>query len=178
MLTDAHMPRPNQVKQCISVATGEVAVANAGEELVSYAIGSCIVVTLYNAATCSGAIAHIMLPGTAPDNTTKVATRYAQNAIEAILAMMQWPTVNADALAVCLVGGGNVLKRENETICSHNIQSVRSIIKAFNMHIEAESLGGTVRRSVRFDVSSGALYVREDGAPEYLLWSSKGDFCG
>jgi chemotaxis protein CheD len=157
----------------IYVSTGEVAFGKAGQELVSHAIGSCIVVTLYNPATESGAMAHIMLPGAAPTREHEHTNRYAQNAITSILNMMGWPRTTGHDLQVCLIGGGNVLKRSDDIICSKNIASVKEIIEDYNLNVCAESLGGEIRRSARLDVRSGAVYIREDGAAERLLWSSR-----
>ncbi|OGJ94178.1 MAG: hypothetical protein A2487_07680 [Candidatus Raymondbacteria bacterium RifOxyC12_full_50_8] len=63
-------------RHVIDVQTGEVGVGTGNTALVSSAIGSCIVIGLYDPVACAGGLAHAMLPGSAPihgtDNVLKI----------------------------------------------------------------------------------------------------------
>ncbi|MBI4669609.1 MAG: hypothetical protein HY747_10600 [Elusimicrobia bacterium] len=79
---------------------------------------------------------------------------------------------NRDDLEVCLVGAGNVLKRNDDTICQDNIASVVQLLREKRIKIRAEALGGTNRRSVRLDVERGSVFYVEADEKEKLLWKA------
>jgi len=109
-------------------------------------------------------MAHVMLPGIAPRGKDIQRTRYAVDAIEEVIERMSRLGVNRDDIEVYLVGGGNVLRREEESICKKIIESVTGILKEKRIRIKAQSLGGTERRSVSLDVDTGIVrYTVGDG---------------
>ncbi len=161
------------MKKILDVFTGEVKSCGNECELVSHAIGSCIVITMYDPHAKYGAMAHVMLPGKAPDKETELPTKYAEDAIDALIRHMDLNPEDHSSVEITLIGGGNVLKRENDTICRKNIQSVKELLIHKKLPISAESLGGTERRSVRFNVETGEVFIRINGSKEIVLWGSQ-----
>jgi len=160
-------------KKIIYVLTGEVKIGAEGEVLKSSAIGSCIVVSVYNIKLKKGGLAHIMLPGKAPETTNYPKTRYAIDAIHDLISKMNLTVAESKNIEVCLVGGGNVLKKENDSIAYNNIESVLEILQEKNIKIIAKSVGGIDRRSITLNNETGCVkYTIGDGA-EMLLWNSQ-----
>ncbi len=150
----------------IYTSTGEVKTGRRNEILKSSGIGSCIVITAYHPGKKIGVMAHIMLPGIAPRGKDIQRTRYAADAIEEVIERMRRFEVSQEDIEVCLVGGGNVLRREEdeEGVCKNIIESVTGILKEKCIRIKAQSLGGTERRSVSLDVDTGMVrYPGGDG---------------
>ncbi|MHC4483370.1 MAG: chemotaxis protein CheD, partial [Planctomycetota bacterium] len=114
------------MKKTIDVNTGEVKVG--GEKIVlrSLAIGSCIVIAAYDFKKKIGAMAHVMLPGRAPKKTLQ-KTKYAADAVDEMVSRMTRAGSNEGDIEACLVGGGNVLKKKDETICKDNIESTTQL---------------------------------------------------
>jgi chemotaxis protein CheD len=160
-----------KMKDVIDVGTGAVGVTSAGVMLRSTAIGSCIVIAAYDSSKKVGAMAHIMLPGSAPRKTLE-KTKYAVNAIDEMVNRMSRLGSNRGDIEVCLVGGGNVLQRQNDTICNNNIRSTIGLLKEKHIAIAARVLGGTKRKSISLDVESGSVYYTEGDKKEKLLWKS------
>ena len=159
------------MKGFINVSTGEVKAGKASNILVSNAIGSCIVVAAIDVVNNIGAMAHIMLPGKAPSKEIQQKTKYAVDAIDKMLQILQQQGAVLSDLSVCLVGAGNVLKKENYTICKDNIQSVINILNEKQLNISAKTLGGILRRSIRLDIENASVYFTEGESKEMLLWS-------
>lgn len=156
-------------RSIINVNTGQIRLAKKDAILRSAALGSCIAVVAYDHTKKIGAIAHIMLPGTAPADHTK-KNRYASNAISAILTKMIEAGSQKRDIEACIVGAGNVLKRDDDTICAINIESVTQLLKDNNVPVRASVLGGTERKSVALDIQSGIIsYTVGNGKPK-LLW--------
>ncbi|MBF0571481.1 MAG: chemotaxis protein CheD [Candidatus Omnitrophica bacterium] len=155
----------------IDVATGEIVVSKSGDILRSSAIGSCVVVCAYCRQKRVGGLAHIMLPGYCPHDRIIDKTNYAENAIEELLCQMNRFQADMEHLDVCLVGAANVLKRPEDTVAYHNIDSVTDILRKKRINVQAQSVGGTNRRSATLDTAKGCvLFTEGDGATK-LLWT-------
>jgi len=153
----------------IYVQTGEVEASIGDVTLKSSAIGSCVVVAAYDCRKKIGALAHIMLPGKAPDNKMYEKKRFAVDAIDVMMNDLYSLGANVSDIEVCLVGGANVLKREKDTIGKVNIKSVLQILRDMNLPIKGESLGGVERRSLSLHTEDGVVYYTiGDGAREVL----------
>ena len=113
-----------------------------------------------------------MLPGRAPKQDSPHRTRYAADAIDVMINKVSRLGANRDDIEVCLVGGGNVLKRNDDTICKDNIESVVGFLREKHIKIRAEALGGTKRRAVSLDVERGSIYYSEGDEDDRLLWKA------
>ncbi len=156
----------------VDVNTGELKSAKCNGILRSVAIGSCIVVACYDSLRMIGVMAHIMLPGKAPDNAG-VKTKYADDAIAGIMSFLTINHSCAQEVDICLVGGGNVLKKENDTICKANIESVTSILDRNGFTVCASVLGGFDRKSIRMYIDRGIVCFTRGDEDEQLLWGVK-----
>ena len=116
-------------------------------------------------------MAHIMLPGIAPQQSLE-KTKYAFDGIEQLLDQMFEARAGTDEIEVCLVGAGNVLQKEDDTICDANIESVTSILKEKNIPVMVSALGGTKRKSVFMDVEYGSISYTEGDEKEKTLWQA------
>jgi len=157
------------MKEIIDVNTGEVRVDTTKIVLRSIAIGSCIVIAAYDSKNKIGAMAHIMLPGRAPRDTSE-RTKYAADAIDEMINRMAHAGSNKDDIEVCLVGGGNVLKKEDDTICKDNIESTTRLLEQKHIPVRTALLGGTERKGVFLDIESGGVSYTEGDEKQKPLW--------
>jgi len=161
------------MKEVIYANTGEVKTGDSNNTLNSGAIGSCVVVTIYDALKKIGAMAHIMLPGIAPEGKTFNATKYASNAIHQIVELMRKGNNQINNLETCIIGGANVLRRPNDTIGQFNIKSVEKLLDEKGLKICARAIGGVERRTAIFDVEKGCVYFTEGDSKQKILWQTK-----
>ncbi len=159
------------MKHVEDVGVGIVTVTREKIVLKAIALGSCIGVAAYDAGERIGGMAHIMLPGRAPDKAVE-KTRYAASAIEEMIGQMIEMGSKPGDIEVCLVGGGNVLERDDDTICESNIESVRKILAGKGIVVQASSLGGTKRKSVLLDIDNGRISYTEGDEREKNLWQA------
>lgn len=162
----------NKIQTIIHVPTGEVKVGRSGSILKSNAIASCVVIAAYDSKQKVGGLAHVMVPGNSPEGRTSQTTRYATDAIEELVKRMTQLGVNIDDVEACLVGGGNVLKRKDDTICQDNISSVTNILNEKGIKIRAQAVGGTERRSISLDIEKECVQYTEGDSKRKILWSA------
>lgn len=153
----------------VDVNVGEVEIAGGSIVLRAIALGSCIGAAAFANRHRIGALAHIMLPGAAPDKAAH-RNKYAVNAIANIVKSFEAIGAELTEIEFCLVGAGNVLENVNDTICSSNINSVLATLDEYGIGVRASLLGGTLRKSVSLDVGSGLVLCSEGGGKERQLW--------
>ncbi|MBN1764079.1 MAG: chemotaxis protein CheD [Sedimentisphaerales bacterium] len=159
------------MQEVIDVQTGQVKVGRADVILKANALGSCVAVTAFDPENKIGAMAHVMLPGKAPDGKGQhECNRYAANAIDTILLKMNRLGASIENIKVALVGGANVLKRENDSIFLDNIISVLDLLEKKQLKINAQVLGGTQRRSVTLDIDNATIYYTEGDSGNMKLY--------
>jgi len=161
-------------KEIIYAMTGEVKKGDHNSILKSGAIGSCVVITAYNKKKQFGLMAHVMLPGKAPEKKDIKKTRYAHNAIDELIMLNKINKSNEDIIEVCIVGGANVLQKADDNIGQNVIDSIEEILKNKEIKVVARSLGGAQRRGISFDVETGKVYCSIGDGTEEFLWNFRG----
>ncbi len=154
----------------VDVQIGQVKAGKGKVILQSKAIGSCVAIVAYDAIKSIGVLAHVMLPGRAPAKKKVEKTKYTANSIVAIVNKMSKLGSKKDDIEVVLVGGGNILKREDDTICKDNIESALKLLSEKQLKVRARAVGGTARRSVSLDVEHGIVSYAEGNGGEQQLW--------
>jgi len=162
----------NPAKIMQYVNTGEVSSGGIETILNSGAIGSCIVITAFDPVKKVGAMAHVMLPGSALVRNQLHDTRYAANAVEEMVSQLNKFGIQKENIEICLIGGGNVLKRENDTIGKDNLDSVEKLLLEKQLQIKAREMGGFERRTVLFDIEKGSIYYTVGDSKQKILWQT------
>jgi len=139
------------------VATGCLATDFKNGIIRTSPLGSCVAVIAYDKGTKTGGIAHIMLQGKSPTKEKAEENKYAENAIENLLDALKSLGSNKANIEICLVGGANVLRKENDTIAENLILSIFEILERKKLNIKKTSLGGYERRTAKLILHSGIV---------------------
>jgi len=111
-----------------------------------------------------------MLPGKAPEKRNYQKTKYAFDAIKEMLKDLNNLGIKENDIEICLVGGGNVLRKKDDTIASDNIASVDENLLKRNLTIKARNVGGTQRRSVSLFINTACVYFSVGDGHEKILY--------
>ena len=155
----------------VAVGIGEVRTASAGDPpLLAFGLGSCVGVIAYDPAAKVGGMAHVMLPDDPPNGATGQASmpaRYANPGLRQLTDDIEALGGNRRRLVFKLVGGAQVLSvpgaEDRFNIGRRNIAAIRQHLEAAGHRIAGADVGGHKGRTVRFDVSTGVLTVRQVG---------------
>lgn len=131
--------------------------------VVTYALGSCIGLSLYDPLAMVGGILHLMLP----DSQFRSRGRelnpfaYADTGFYAFLEKAVALGAAKARLTAKVVGGSNMLQHSAVLdIGKRNAEAMLSILTREGIPITGKSLGGSVGRSMQLDLSNGAVVVR------------------
>lgn len=139
--------------------------------LVTYALGSCIGICLYDAQIKLGALVHIMLPLNM-EAGRKSPMKYADTGIRETLKQMEGKGARRSRITAKIAGGAKMFEVSGGSlgnIGQRNIESVRMVLKREGIQILKEDVGGSVARTLLFDVSNGLGCIRSYGKPETII---------
>jgi chemotaxis protein CheD len=149
------------------VLIGEIVVTDEQDDLTATGVGSCLVITVYDAGNRIGALAHAMLPRSGgrsqpsrPISENKRDTKYVEEAIDEILEKMQDMGTNRSNLESKLIGGANMFGVYEPDIGMENVVSAREKLKREGIKIVGEAVGGSQGRSVEFSIETGIVTVK------------------
>jgi chemotaxis protein CheD len=140
--------------------------------LVTYALGSCIGVCMFDPLAKVGGLLHIMLPDSALDPKKASANphMFADTGVADLLRQMLGCGATKRHITTRLAGGAQVLDPNNVfSIGKRNYAAVRKILWKQGLLVEGEMVGGEVSRTVRLEVGTGRFLIREAGQAEREL---------
>lgn len=144
-----------------------------GSELVTYALGSCIAVAVWDPATRVGGLLHFMLPDSALDRQSQGRDhpyRYADTGTPLLFREAYQQGAEKRRLVVRLAGGAAVVDDNGVfSIGKRNYTALRKILWRAGVLVHAEDIGGSVSRTVRLEVESGRMFIRTPGQNEREL---------
>lgn len=139
--------------------------------LVTYALGSCIGLCFYDARLRLGALLHIMLPLNMEAGRTH-PMKYADTGIKETLRQLEAKGASRRRLTVKIAGGAKMFEVSGSSlgnIGQRNIESVHTILRRESIPLLAEDVGGSVARTLLFDVGSGQGCIRCYGRKDIIF---------
>lgn len=139
--------------------------------LITYALGSCIGLCFHDPRLRLGALLHIMLPLNMEAGRTH-PLKYADSGIKETLRQMEARGASRSRMTVKIAGGAKMFEVSGSglgNIGQRNIESVHAILKRENIRLLAENVGGTVARTLLFDVASGQACIRSYGQKDIIF---------
>lgn len=156
----------------INVEMGEGAVSKSPDVILSQGVGSCVVLTLYDAKTNIGGLAHIMMPlSVAQDFSPPVKAKasgysFADTAIPALLDEMIKIGASGHGIYAKIIGGAKMFSSYADIkscIGEENIREVKRILRKHKTPLAGFDIGGGHGRNVEFHLDSGRVVVKAFG---------------
>jgi chemotaxis protein CheD len=159
----------------IVLGVGDFAAANqSGDELKTYALGSCVAVIFLDPdAVCVG-MDHVALPESSinQERAREKPGCFADTGIPALLELMKKYGSNGGGprMIVKLVGGASVMD-SNKTfnIGKRNVLAIKKILWRYRMGAVAEHVGGEISRTVTVDVDNGQVLLSSPGRQSWEI---------
>ncbi|TWI63930.1 chemotaxis protein CheD [Desulfobotulus alkaliphilus] len=146
--------------------------ANPGEELVTYSLGSCIGIVIYDPVVKVGGILHYMLPESSldPEKAGKNPYMFADTGIPALFKASYALGAKKQRMKVVIAGGAQILDQQGFfNIGKRNHMAVKKMFFRNNVIANHEDVGGNVNRTVRLKIVSGDIHIKVGGEGEKKL---------
>ncbi|MBN1362382.1 MAG: chemotaxis protein CheD [Sedimentisphaerales bacterium] len=145
--------------------------ANPSDVLVTYSLGSCIGVCLYDPAVHVGGMLHYQLPSSKmdPQRAQSKPLMFADTGMDLLLDKLVAMGANKKRLNVKLAGGAAMATGpQGFDIGKRNYLAIRKILWSNGMFINAEDVGGDTARNLYMDLADGTVTVRSSGLERCL----------
>ncbi|MEN6623022.1 MAG: chemotaxis protein CheD [Smithella sp.] len=149
------------------VGISDIKVSNkADDKIITYALGSCIGIVVFDPIAKVGGLLHYMLPESALDlNKAKEnPAMFADTGIPLLFKSCYKLGAEKKRMIVKAAGGASILDDTNFfRIGQKNIMAMRKIFWKNNVMIDKEDTGLNYNRTIRLDMSTGKVFVRSSG---------------
>lgn len=150
--------------ELIKVGMADLKVGKNPDSLISYGLGSCVGIALYDAQTKVGGLAHIMLPDSTQARATDNTAKFADTAIPVLLEQILRLGAQRSRVTAKIAGGSQMFSFAQATdimrIGDRNAEAVREVLKAHSIRILAEDVGGNYGRTVELLLESGVFVIK------------------
>lgn len=137
--------------------------SNPGDVLITYALGSCIGIAVYDPKAKVGGLLHFMLPDSTLDSNKAKTTpaMFADTGITLLFKSCYAIGAEKKRMIVKVAGGASILDDTNYfRIGQKNITAMRKIFWRNNVMIDSEDTGENFNRTVRLELSSGRCILK------------------
>jgi chemotaxis protein CheD len=160
------------VKTRVTIDISDAKVSNdPADVLVTYSLGSCIGVCLYDPATHIGGMLHYQLPSSKMD--TERARRspfmFADTGMALLIKKLISMGASKKRMDVRLAGGAAMATGpQGFDIGKRNYLAIRKVLWSNGMFINAEDVGGSSARNLYLNMDEGLVTVRSNGLEKCL----------
>jgi len=130
--------------------------------LVTYSLGSCIGITIFDPVAVVGGLLHFQLPdsGLNANGAQRDPCRYADTAIPVLFQTAYRLGARKQRLKVVVTGGSNLMDENRQfDIGRRNYVAARKILYRNNVLTDFEDIGGGRYRTVRLELESGRTII-------------------
>jgi chemotaxis protein CheD len=156
----------------IVVGVADMKVSNRAEDtIVTYSLGSCLGVTVYDPAKQVGGLVHCMLPFSTID-PVKAKTKpemFTDTGVANLLKKILEMGGEKKSLVVKVAGAAKLLDSKGIfKIGERNYEVLLKVLAKNGLSIAGEEVGGTIARTMYLDVGTGRTTLKR-GGKEVLL---------
>ncbi len=138
-------------------------IRNPEDTLITYSLGSCIGVTVYDPVARVGGLLHFMLPDSQidPEKAEKNPWIFADTGLPSLFKEAYRLGATKERLEVKLVGGSQIMDGSGFfNIGKRNYMAVLDMFRANDVPVKAEDIGGNGNRTLSLELFSGKVLIR------------------
>ena len=151
----------------ITVGVGDMKVSSqGGNEIVTFSLGSCVGVLLYDPKVKVAGLLHIMLPDSNLNlvRAQKQPAVFADTGLPLLFKSAYKLGAKKGRMRIIVVGGSQVMDAAGHfNIGKRNYTAVRKIFWRNNVLVDTEDVGGNVNRTVGVVVDTGQVWMKVNG---------------
>ncbi len=152
------------MSELIKVGMADYKVGRNPVSLISYGLGSCVGIALYDPVAKIGGLAHIMLPDSTQARSAENPAKFADTALPLMLSDMTRLGAAKFRITAKIAGGAQMFTFANATdimrVGERNTEAVRAVLKKIDIKLVAEDTGGNYGRTVELKLHAGIYRIK------------------
>lgn len=149
------------------VGVAQMAVSDVGgDELVTYALGSCLGVAVHDPVAGVGGLLHVMLPlsSSDPARAAENPSLYVDTGVPRLFRACYQAGADKRRLVVKVAGGATARDEDDIfQIGKRNLVVLRKLLWKNGVLLQAEDVGGRESRTMSLTIGSGEVTVKANG---------------
>ncbi|MDB5047334.1 MAG: chemotaxis protein CheD [Fibrobacteres bacterium] len=151
----------------VTVGISEMRVsADPAETLITYSLGSCVGLALYDSVARVGGLIHSMLPFSKidPDKAKRLPCMFVDTGVPALLQAMFDLGAQKKSLIAKVAGGSQIMDEKGIfNIGERNYAVLRKLLWKNNILVSGEDVGGSVPRTMYLRMETGKTILKVSG---------------
>ena len=160
-------------RKTLVVGVADMAVSNdASAEIVTYSLGSCLGITIYDPLKKIGGLLHLMLPTSNIDHAKAAEMPYmfVDTGVPRLFHAAYNLGAERTRLVIKVAGGSQLLDAQGIfNIGARNIEAFKKLLAQQGLNIHANDTGGVASRTLRLDLANGNTTIKSPGTEPYPL---------
>ena len=152
------------MSELIKVGMADYKVGKNPSSLISYGLGSCVGIAVYDPVSKVGGLAHIMLPDSKQARASDNPAKFADTALPLMLEDMLKMGAQKGRITAKIAGGAQMFAFANATdimrVGERNADAVKAKLKQMDVRLIAEDTGGNYGRTVELNLENGIYYIK------------------
>lgn len=163
---------PQPKKTLVVGVADSIASNDPSAELVTYSLGSCLGVAIYDPVRKCGGLLHVMLPDSKINPTKAAAEPYVfvDTALPRLFQAFCSLGGDRGRVVIKIAGGAQFLDPQKLfNIGERNFVAVSALLARNNYTIHGRDIGGCSSRTMRFSLSTGQVSIHSPAVAAYNL---------
>lgn len=154
------------------VNISEMVISNRqADVLVTYSLGSCLGVTVYDPKLYIGGLIHCLLPlaSASPDKAKANPHMFVNSGVADMIRTLLHMGASRSRLIIKVAGGGKMMGVNNLfDVGARNFQTLLTLLDKNGMSVVGKDVGGSVPRTLYLHMDTGKVLVRSLGVEKEL----------
>lgn len=145
---------------------------DASAEVVTYSLGSCLGITVYDPAKRVGGLLHVMLPDSKIDaaKASRSPFMFVDTGVPRLFQAVYNLGGDRNRVVIKVAGGAQLLDPGGIfNIGERNFTILSTLLARNGYSINARDVGGVVSRTIRLDMGTGKVSVKAPAVAPYFL---------
>lgn len=152
------------MSETVTVGISDMKILRSPDILVTYALGSCVGICLYDTLTKVAGLGHIMLPNFHESSKSENQYRFADTCIPLMIKEMEKMGCNRRRFQAKIAGGAKMFQVSDDSsfgnIGKRNVIEVKNQLAKFQIRILAEDTGLNYGRTLFFYADDGKMVIK------------------
>lgn len=150
------------------VSISDMKISNCEDDIIiTYSLGSCIGMAVYDPVAKVGGMIHYMLPASkiAPAKAEANPAMFADTGVPMLLNYLLQSGAQKSRMLIKVAGGAQLMD-DNKVfnIGERNFLMLRKLLWANNLLLKGQHVGGAVARTLKLEIATGRVTVRFAGS--------------
>ena len=157
----------------LKVGIGDMKFTRGSGVVITYALGSCIGIALWDSTTKIGGLAHIMLPDSTKIRNNSNIAKFADTGIMELVNRMVRAGASRTRMVAKIAGGAKMFEVTGTdsigSIGDKNALASKKKLKELGIRLIAEDTGLNYGRTVELHCDTGEYYIKSVGKPLKII---------